>query len=148
MKTVNSKQEAWNMVNSLIDWDYEQNMQATENAGYPIYMSTRKDHDAWISDLNTSLEINTPDGKSTRIVIKDIPVPHHFEINIKASTFSFTYQCATAYEAYKAIEDAVISFKFNEDMDKIMEILIRMKNGNCISIEDKHFYIAYREGEV
>lgn len=76
MITVNSKQEAWNMVNSLIDWDYEQDVRGTEIAGYPIYRSTVEGNNSWISDLNTSLELNVQkrEGFETiRIIIEDEP---------------------------------------------------------------------------
>lgn len=150
MKKVSTMQEAWNMVNTLIDWDYEHDTQASQNAGHPIYYSTRKGHNAWISDLGNRLEINTPDGKSVNIWVEDEKkeVPHHFEIQVKTSKFFFSYECTTAYEAYQAIEDAVITFNMNVDMDKMMETLINMKNEKTLSFENKWFIIKWKEGEV
>lgn len=68
---VNSISEAWKEVNKLFPYDYMKDEESSECAGYPIYRATAAEHqNNWISDLGTSLEINTEDGKSQRIWIE------------------------------------------------------------------------------
>lgn len=71
MLIVNSKDEAWKLVNKLIDWDYRYDNVASKNAGYSIYYSTKEGHNAWINDLNERLEINYEDGTHQNIWIDD-----------------------------------------------------------------------------
>lgn len=151
MIKVKSIEEAWMKANELFPTDYIKDEQSTQNAGYPIYKSTAFGNGSWISDLGTSLELNIQKGKkieTVRIVIEEEPVSHHFEINVKAGYHVFTFMCSTAYEAYQAIEDAMITFKMDVDMDKMMQTLMDMKNGNTISSENKWFMIQWKEGEV
>ena len=70
MKATN-KQEAWQIVDKIFPTDYMKNEQASANAGYPIYTSTAEGTNAWISDLNTRLEVNFPNGKTENIWIDD-----------------------------------------------------------------------------
>lgn len=69
--TVASREEAWRIANDIFPTDYMQDDRATENAGYPIYWSTAFGVNAWISDLNTSLELNMPDGQTINIHIEE-----------------------------------------------------------------------------
>ena len=69
--TATSRDEAWRIANDIFPTDYMQDARATENAGYPIYWSTAFGVNAWISDLNTSLELNMPDGQTIRIHIEE-----------------------------------------------------------------------------
>lgn len=71
--TVNSRAEAWRKADELFPTDYEHDARASLNAGYPIYWSTASGVNAWISDLNTTLELNMPDGSTVRINIDDAP---------------------------------------------------------------------------
>ena len=71
--TVRSIKEAWNAANRIFPTDYEHDTRASKNAGYPIYWSTAKGVNAWISDLGTTLELNMPDGSTVRINIDDTP---------------------------------------------------------------------------
>lgn len=71
--TVKNREEAWKQANKLFPTDYEKDERASQNAGYPIYMSTAEGVNAWISDLNVTLELNMPDGKSIRINIQTDP---------------------------------------------------------------------------
>lgn len=72
--TVRTRAEAWNAANRIFPTDYEPDTRASKNAGYPIYWSTAEGVNAWISDLNTALELNMPDGSTVRINIDDTPV--------------------------------------------------------------------------
>lgn len=67
--TVRSREEAWKAANKIFPTDYEPDTRASQNAGYPIYWSTASGVNAWISDLNTTLELNLPDGNTVRINI-------------------------------------------------------------------------------
>ncbi len=64
------RDEAWRLVNDLFPTDYEYDSRCSQNAGYPIYYSTASGVNAWISDLNTCLEMNLPDGRSVKVWIK------------------------------------------------------------------------------
>ena len=65
--TVNGKQEAWTEANRLMNYDYDYDVCASRNAGYPIY--TSKTGEEWISDLGSRLEVNLRNGKSVNIWI-------------------------------------------------------------------------------
>lgn len=76
MIKVKSIKEAWTKADELFPTDYEKDNVASANAGYPIYMSTLDGCSSWISDLNTSLELNIQEGKkfkTVRIVIEEEP---------------------------------------------------------------------------
>ena len=63
---VNSREAAWREVDRLFPTDYIQDEEASENAGYPIYVSTSSNQDmqlARIADLGCRLEVN--DGIDT-----------------------------------------------------------------------------------
>lgn len=53
-----AREIAWQEANKLFPTDYEYEAWSTQRAGYPIYRSTVKDVNAWISDLNCRLEVN------------------------------------------------------------------------------------------
>lgn len=76
MIKVKSIEEAWREADRLFPTDYMKDDHASTNAGYPIYMSTADGNNSWISDLNTSLELNIQNGKgieTVRIVIEPEP---------------------------------------------------------------------------
>lgn len=67
---VHSRNMAWTEVGNLFPYDFEKDEQASQNAGYNIFRSTKEGHpDNWISDLGDRLEINLEDGKSINIWI-------------------------------------------------------------------------------
>lgn len=72
--TVNSKREAWEKANELFPTDYEKNEQSSANAGYPIYTSTAKGNESWISDTNVCLELTIVEGdyQSSETIYIDI----------------------------------------------------------------------------
>lgn len=56
---VTSKQDAWNKVNQIFPTDYEQDVQSSTRAGYPVYRSTAEGHHCdYICDLGDRLEVN------------------------------------------------------------------------------------------
>lgn len=56
---VTSKQDAWNKVNQIFPTDYEQDVQSSTRAGYPVYRSTAEGHFYdYICDLGDRLEVN------------------------------------------------------------------------------------------
>jgi len=67
---VSSVKEAWELANRLFPTDYEKDEQSSSNAGYPIYQSTAKGVNAWISDLGNRLELNYLDKPSENIWIE------------------------------------------------------------------------------
>ena len=62
---VNSREEAWKLVNRLFPTDYEKDDISSENAGYSIYKSTADNNDSWISDLGNRLEMNAVNESGT-----------------------------------------------------------------------------------
>lgn len=69
---VRDRREAWNVANMIFPTDYEKDADRSESAGYPIYFSTAEGMNAWISDLETRLELNMPQ-KTVTIWIEDEP---------------------------------------------------------------------------
>lgn len=77
MITVKSREEAWREADRLFPTDYAKDTWFSKNAGYPIYLSTAEGNGSWISDLNSSLELNLLDDdnavKTIRINIVQEP---------------------------------------------------------------------------
>lgn len=59
------------------------------------------------------------DGKKFRVLIIALP-------------FQFSMTATTIYEAYEAINVARKQFNLDVDMDKAMETLVMVKNGQCL----------------
>lgn len=73
----------------------------------------------------------------------------HFEISVKLGHHAFTFCCTTMSEAYDAIMDiATSSVTDNIDLDEVMEMLIKMKNGWMLAHIDHYWSIHVRNGEV
>lgn len=79
MKAV-SKKEAWKIVDAIFPTDYEEDGESSKTAGYPIYRSTDKNTDAWISDLGTCLEVNLPKGKTINVNIEEDLITYRSEL--------------------------------------------------------------------
>lgn len=76
MIKVKSVEEAWREADRIFPTDYMKDDHASANAGYPIYMSTADGNGSWISDLNTTLELNIQKGKGIETIrINIIPEP-------------------------------------------------------------------------
>lgn len=79
----NSRQQAWEMVDEVFPTDYEKAEEASERAGYDVYVKNGdrcptafcKD---WISDLGNRLEVNLSSGKTINIWIES-PTPEFTE---------------------------------------------------------------------
>lgn len=71
---VNTRQQAWDEANRIIPNDYEQDMESSKNAGYPIYRSNVEHYD-YICDLGDRLEVNLKNGKSINIWIDNDEEP-------------------------------------------------------------------------
>lgn len=73
---VNSKEEAWSLVNKLFPTDYMKDTRKSDGAGYPAFTSTNMDNWSWISDLGCRIELNICEecsmtAKTTTIWIDD-----------------------------------------------------------------------------
>lgn len=79
MKAV-SKKEAWKIVDVIFPTDYEEDGKSSKNAGYPIYRSTDKNIDAWISDRGRYLEVNLPKEKTININIEEDLIIYESEL--------------------------------------------------------------------
>lgn len=67
MIKVKNRDEAWKEANRLFPTDYEKDERSSQNAGYPIYMSTAEGENSWISDLGCTLELNIHNKKTKGI---------------------------------------------------------------------------------
>ena len=67
-----STEEAWNKAYELMKSGYSYDKNASQRAGYPIYMSDDSNSNAHVSDLGDRLEVNLDDGKSINIWIKGL----------------------------------------------------------------------------
>lgn len=116
--TVKSRDEAWSKANEIFPTDYMEDARSSEAAGYPIYKSTMDGNNSWISDLNTSLEVNVEKGKGIdtfRIWIESEPEITEEKI-IRASSVrdccikNNLYTCGTCREY-----DAMLNMADDED---------------------------------
>ena len=95
MIKVRNREEAWQEANRLFPTDYEKDERASQNAGYPIYMSTAEGENSWISDLNCTLELNIHNKKTKgvdTIRINIIPEPEITE-TVKWSSSDIRNMC-------------------------------------------------------
>ena len=94
MIKVKNKEEAWQEANRLFPTDYEQDTQATLNAGYPIYYSAAEGNTSWISDLGDRLELNIVTKKKDveSISIWIIPEPD-ITVEVKWSSSDIRDMC-------------------------------------------------------
>lgn len=65
---VNSRKEAWSLVDKIFPTDYIKDEVSSAGAGYPVYRSTAEGHFYdYICDLNDRLEVNLSNGKTVNI---------------------------------------------------------------------------------
>lgn len=70
---VNTRKEAWAIVDQIFPTDYAKDEQSSAGAGYPIYRSTAEGHFYdYICDLNDRLEINLSNGKTVNVWFSDL----------------------------------------------------------------------------
>jgi hypothetical protein len=83
--TVNSVERAWEEANKIMPNDYEQDMESSNRAGYPIYRSNVEYYD-YICDLGDRLEVNLKDGsKSVNIWIVPEEQGEDVEVTVTAT---------------------------------------------------------------
>ena len=95
MIKVRNREEAWQEANRLFPTDYEKDERASQNAGYPIYMSTAEGENSWISDLNCRLELNIYNKKTKGIDSINIYIEFEPEITetVKWSSSDIRNMC-------------------------------------------------------
>ena len=65
---VNSKKEAWKIVNAIFPTDYQKDEISSNGAGYPVYRSTAEGHFYdYICAMDERLEVNLSNGKAVNI---------------------------------------------------------------------------------
>ncbi len=74
-----AREIAWQEADRLFPTDYEYDEGSKQRAGYPIYRSTVKDVNAWISDLNCRLEVNV-EQKDHSISSTNVWVDYDWEL--------------------------------------------------------------------
>ena len=67
--TVKNINEAWVKVNEIFPSDYNEDIAASERAGYKIYRSSINHYD-YICDLGDRLEVNFADGSTVNIWVE------------------------------------------------------------------------------
>lgn len=105
---VNSKEQAWIEADKLFPTDYIKDETKSENAGYDIYCSTCDGVNAWISDLDSKLEVNLENGETVNIWIEEEPQFKEYQIS----------------DALEVIDDAIyeIDDKVNSKLAEITGI--------------------------
>lgn len=68
--TVKNINEAWAKVNEIFPTDYNEDVTASERAGYKIYRSSINHYD-YICDLGDRLEVNLCDGTTVNIWVEN-----------------------------------------------------------------------------
>lgn len=80
---VSSTKEAWELASRLFPTGYKKDEDRSIRAGYPIYYSTEKGTNAWISDLNNRLELNYSNSESENIwIVQDEGKPSNLSYKI------------------------------------------------------------------
>lgn len=131
---VNSREEAWELVNRLFPTNYEKDDIGSENAGYPVYKSTSSNEEyrfAQIADLNCRLEVN--DGIQTmNIWIEEIEEK-------ETKTMAATVRSMTGeFEEYKIQNIVSIQYIAGNLMLVCMEddtVATRIYNSNTVIVE-------------
>ena len=70
---VNSKAEAWAIIDEIFPTDYIKDEARSSSAGYPVYSSTAEGHYYdYICDLNDRYEVNLSNGKTVNVWFSEI----------------------------------------------------------------------------
>lgn len=70
---VNSRKEAWAIVDQIFPTDYIKDEECSQRAGYPVYRSTAEGHYYdYICDLNDRFEINLSTGKTVNVWFSEL----------------------------------------------------------------------------
>lgn len=133
-RKVNSRKEAWEMVNKLFPTDYEKDDTSSENAGYSIYASTADNNDSWISDLGDRLEMNAVNESGT-IDTMNIWIEEEKEVKgMNATVRSMTGE----FGDYKIENIVSIQYIASNLVLTCMEgdtVATRMYNSNTVIVE-------------
>lgn len=72
----------------------------------------------------------------------------HYELQIRASRYVYTFESMRICEIYEALVDASESFGFELDKDRVMSDLVDLSRGEISSRENYRYMIAIRDEEV
>lgn len=148
--TTHSEKEAWSVVNEIFPTDYEQDSRASQNAGYPIYWSTRPGCAAWISDLCTRLEVNLENGDTVVIWIEEEGEIAEAEIEEAVAEAveqeieeERKQEAARMVEATKTAERMTLEALYTPEVCQRVTLCI---DGNHGSEDEKRIYEAIKSG--
>lgn len=129
MFKVNSKEEAWRKVDKIFPTDYIKDENRSEQAGYPVYVSTVEGHeDDYISDLGCRLEVNISEGnQSINIWISETELGHDISVTVVANSGE--------KREYNTYEDYAKDFRFFWSSGLIMEFDNSTEHHFCKMIE-------------
>lgn len=133
---VTSKQDAWNKVNQIFPTDYEQDVQSSTRAGYPVYRSTAEGHYYdYICDLGDRLEVNLDSShlETANIWIEEpateeAPVLSEERVavakRLQRAVFYFTEEYLKELENKAKEDEAVAAMQANSSKDGPVQCMV------------------------
>lgn len=140
---VTSKQDAWNKVNQIFPTDYEQDVQSSTRAGYPVYRSTAEGHYYdYICDLGDRLEVNLDSShlETANIWIEEpateeAPVLSEERVavakRLQRAVFYFTEEYLKELENKAKEDEAVAAMQANSSKDGPVQCMVLTAEGNA-----------------
>lgn len=140
---VTSKQDAWNKVNQIFPTDYEQDVQSSTRAGYPVYRSTAEGHFYdYICDLGDRLEVNLDSShlETANIWIEEpateeAPVLSEERVavtkRLQRAVFYFTEEYLKELENKAKEDEAVAAMQANGFKDGPVQCMVLTAEGNA-----------------
>ena len=127
---VTSKQDAWNKVNQIFPTDYEQDMQSSTSAGYPVYRSTAEGHYYdYICDLETAnIWIEEPAAEEAPVLSEErVAVAKR----LQRAVFYFTEEYLKELENKAKEDEAVAAMQANSSKDGPVQCMVLTAEGNA-----------------
>lgn len=140
---VTSKQDAWNKVNQIFPTDYEQDVQSSTRAGYPVYRSTAEGHFYdYICDLGDRLEVNLDSShlETANIWIEEPATEEAPALSeervavakrLQRAVFYFTEEYLKELENKAKEDEAVAAMQANSPKDGPVQCMVLTAEGNA-----------------
>ena len=140
---VTSKQDAWNKVNQLFPTDYEQDVQSSARAGYPVYRSTAEGHHYdYICDLGDRLEVNLDSShlETANIWIEEPATEEAPALSeervavakrLQRAVFYFSEEYLKELENKAKEDEAVAAMQANSSKDGPVQCMVLTAEGNA-----------------
>ena len=140
---VTSKQDAWNKVNQIFPTDYEQDVQSSTRAGYPVYRSTAEGHYYdYICDLGDRLEVNLDSShlETANIWIEEPATEEAPALSeervavakrLQRAVFYFSEEYLKELENKAKEDEAVAAMQANSSKDGPVQCMVLTAEGNA-----------------